>query len=718
MKHAARLALAAALLFALALVPASASTTPRVFDTVVVVLAPYLTWSDIESGRASTISALAGYGAVASASIQSGSLDVSPPSTRGAAIISAGEPVESPGTGSAAPVAPVGSLGETVLDSGGFTAAIGTSATGGRTVPSLSEMPALVLAGDSAGHVSLLADPTGVLTEDATAPFGVTADVEALSAAYLEALGAGSGKRLVVIDPGDLERARDAASSPAEWDAMRAAAVRTTDEAVTMALASLPENAALLIVSTAQYEPDGTPGLAPVILYGADSGVLVSAGTRTEGLVTLPDVTATIAGLLGVDAPDGTTGSALSIADDGRDASPRIAALARANDVARSLEAVRLPVWIIQGGGGLVVMLIGTILVLVLGAHRTPGGRTHLSLSVGRMVTYALIATMVLPVGLLLVRAIEAPTSVPGAWLRLGGWSIAAVAVAAVLARWRGPAVAIGVIGCANALLVGADQILGAPLAAGSPLSYSVIFGTRFYGLGNEGAGVMVGAALVAVAWFLDRDVCPPGAFLVAGLPLVLVAVLPSLGANVGVAVWGVVGVLGAYLYAARRRLTWRVVLVALAAVLALLAAAVALDLASSSTSHLGRLLASATGDGGSLAGIVTRKITLGIETLTATPAMIALPVGILLVLRLLFRRTGPFGEFVRASRGSAAALCGAVAAALVALVTEDSGAVVAALVMFLPTAAMIALTLSRETAPDAAPVAGAAGVTVRTEES
>lgn len=735
MKYAARFALAAVLLLALVAVPASASVpapaTLPACDTVVVVLAPYLTWSDIESGTAPAIAALAGYGAVASASIQSGSLDVSPPSARGAAIVSAGEPVEAPEAGSAGPIAPVGGLGEAVLDSGGFTAAIGTSATGAGAAPSLAETPALVLAGDSSGSVSFLANSADLLSEDAGAPFGVAADVDALSAAYLEALVPGSGRRLVVIDPGELDRARAAATTVAEWEAMRLAAVRTTDEAVAMAFAGLPDDAVLLIVSTAQYDPDGTPGLGPVILYGADSGVLVSAGTRTEGLVTLPDVTATIAGLLGIDAPEGTIGSALSIAGDGRDAPGRIAALGRADDVARSLEAVRLPAWIIQGGGGLVIMLAGVIAVLVLSARRasgrrtpgcqtpgcqTPGTRTRRSLAAGRLIACALIAVMALPIGLLLIRAIAAPMSVPGAWLRLAGWCVAVAAATLVVGRWRGPAVAIGVIGWANALLIAADQLLGAPLAAGSPLSYSVIFGTRFYGLGNEGAGVMIGAVLIAVAWLFDRGACPPGAFLIAGVPIVLVAVLPSLGANVGVAAWGVVGVVGAYLYAARRRLTWRVVLAALAAVLALLAAAVAVDVLSPSTSHFGQLLESATGDGGSLTGILTRKIALGMETLFATPAMIALPVGILLALRLLARPSGPFGEFVSANRGSAAALCGAVAAALTALVTEDSGAVVAALVMFLPTAALIALTLVREVAWDPArqarPRADAAGTT------
>ena len=719
MKHPARFALVVALLLTLLVAPASASKTLPICDTVVVVLAPYLTWSDIESGTATTIAALAGRGAVASVSIQSGSLDVSPPSARGAAIISAGEPVEAPEAGSAGPVAPVGGLGEAVLDSGGFTAAIGTSATGERTSTPLAETPALVLACDSSGSVSLLANSADLLNDHAGAPFGVAADVDALSAAYLEALASGSRKRLVVIDPGDLDRARAAATTSAEWDVMRLAAVRATDEAVAMAFASLPDNAVLLIVSTAQYDPGGTPGLGPVILYGADSGVLVSAGTHTEGLVTLPDVTATIAGLLGIDVPGGTIGSALSIAGDGRDAPERIAALAREDDIARSLEAVRLPAWIILGGGGLVMMLAGAIAVLVLAARRTAGSRRRLSLAGSRLLIYALITMMALPIGLLLIRAIAAPTSLPDAWLRLAAWCVAVAAATLVLARWRGPAVAIGVVGCANALLVAADQILGAPLAAGSPLSYSVIFGTRFYGLGNEGAAVMVGAALIAVAWFFDRGACPPNTFLIAGVPILLVAVLPSLGANVGVAAWGVVGVGGAYLYAARRRLTWRVVLAALAAVLALVAAAVALDLMSSSTSHLGQLLESAIGGGGSLGGILTRKIALGMDTLFATPAMIALPVGILLALRLLVRPSGPFGEFVRANRGSAAALCGAVAAALTALVTEDSGAIVAALVMFLPAAALIALALSREVAwDDPASEPGPADATGTTEES
>jgi hypothetical protein len=244
------------------------------------------------------------------------------------------------------------------------------------------------------------------------------------------------------------------------------------------------------------------------------------------------------------------------------------------------------------------------------------------------------------------------------------------------------------------------DQLSGGSLAVNGVFSYSTLVGARYYGLGNEGAGIVIGALLVVVGsrvdWYGESRA---RGFIGAGLAVAAVAVLPSIGANLGVAAWGVAGVFAAYLYARRRRVTVRLVLWGLAAALALLGIAVLVEAATPGGSHLGEALAGVLGGGAGPAELVVRKIALSLAIVQATPFSLLLPVVLVLVIRLLASPTGALGGIVSGSRGLGAAIAGACCAAIVALVTEDSGAVVAALVLLFPLSVLVMRAVAPEEA-------------------
>ena len=87
------------------------------------------------------------------------------------------------------------------------------------------------------------------------------------------------------------------------------------------------------------------------------------------------------------------------------------------------------------------------------------------------------------------------------------------------------------------ALIVG-DTVAGNPLMKASMLGYDPIVGARFYGIGNEYMGFLLGATLMGTAALLEKyrlDRQP--ARLVSMVILItvfLTLALPSLGTNVG----------------------------------------------------------------------------------------------------------------------------------------------------------------------------------------
>ena len=691
MKRALRLGLVAAALVAVCAAPASAQAHAPVFRTLVIVVAPYLTWQDVSPESTPGLWRMIEHGAVAGAAVRAGSLDPTPDELRGAAVLSAGAPVPAPaddGSGGSA----LGLLGRAIRAVGGSTAAVGSPARTPDEVAPPDRRPARIVAADTAGIVDY--DETGarVLKAAPGTGDGLITDPDVFEVAYREALDAvrkdAGVPGLIVLDPGDPSRAR-AGSTGSAWESARQAGVATTDAVTRIALRSNPDDAVLIVVSTSQLAIDGPAGFGPVIVYGLGPGVLHSPATRRDGVVTLPDISATALSLLSLEAPDTMTGSVLEVVSAPQDAALRLETMVAQDASARALEAVREPVWF-----GLIAAAVAVLAAGLSAALFAPGQAAGV---LGRALAFALVALCALPAGSLLARVSGQPTDADGAYRTLLVATAVVALVAVVKALRSGPASALAWLAGGTAVAIAADQILGGPAASGGVFSYSLLFGTRFYGLGNEAAALLVGGLLTGVARRVDlfgrtRAV----GYLWLGVPAVVVAVLPALGANIGVVAWGGAAVLGAYLRAAGRRLTLRRVAVGVAGAVALDALAAALDTMGGAPSHLGRTLS-----GGGLWDLVARKLALSWGILITTPVVVLLPIALGAIAYLLVRPKGFLGSVLSTSPGLAAALTGSVTAAFVAVPTEDSGVAVSALVMLFPAAALVVAALERRREPD-----------------
>jgi hypothetical protein len=355
----------------------------------------------------------------------------------------------------------------------------------------------------------------------------------------------------------------------------------------------------------------------------------------------------------------------------------------------------------------LVVALAGA--ALVLGESRT--WRRQTVLRWAAILQALLLLTLSIPLASWLMFV---PTPHPASSLVAVVSLLATTAVVwtAALLAWRRlpiriPVAALSLSLCAVMLL---DQFLGAPLSRTGFFSYSPLLGARFYGMGNEAAALLFGAAVVGAALILDhwRDARYAEwgkryGVAILGALVVGTAAAPFLGANVGAAVWAVAGFVAAWTLMHGRGFGARSILTILALSVAVIGVFSAIDLlGGGEQTHLGRALTSAEQGGlAKLWAIVARKATANIHVLVSCNSSwtLAAVLGFLSFARL--RPASRFSELSAENPNLVAAIVASLVAGAIAFVTEDSGIVVPSLILLYSSVALAWLMLARLNVPD-----------------
>ncbi len=427
----------------------------------------------------------------------------------------------------------VGLMGE-MLKSNGLTAAVWGNADG--AVPNRS---AVMVAMDSGGAVLTGQVGDELLREDALFPYGVRTDVSGLAAAVTDNIGAAE---LHVVEFGDSSRLDEYWPNLAQ--ARGEALFKMTMEHLDRLLGELQPLAAgqdwtllLLSPSLPLNRPAAGEQLAPVIMYRGAApvpGLLAGSSTRRAGLVQNVDLLSMVRFLL-TDAEN----SALP---------PPVP-----------------PFSIVPDDDSLEFLDHFSTRAALVYNQRAPLLKSYVAILIA-----ALLAA---PAGLLLkVRPLLRPLSrlielllfVPPALLLLPGlftfprpdlWQSALILSGAVLL----PALLLhplqsgnghlyrAVIGWGIALALIIDTLAGAPLQQLSLMSYDPIGGARYYGMGNEYMGVLIGAALLGTvslkAFIVGEKGAPQqkivfhiAAASVATLYALIIFILaaPNFGANLG----------------------------------------------------------------------------------------------------------------------------------------------------------------------------------------
>jgi hypothetical protein len=489
---------------------------------------------------------------------------------------------------------------------------------------------------------------------------------DALDEAGVRTAAVGDEARLVAMDSnGEVPLNYEGADPLAELDAALEegagfVAVDARDLRQAAQLAKAATERGTVVATASPSGPPGTPNLTPFALArpGTGGGLLYSPTTRTEGLLTNADVAPTLLDVLGVPVPPEMSGQASEVRP-GR---------------MESAQLSQRRLWFVEDEGFAVWAVVGVLWVFALALGILRGGR--------RGISVAVLALAALPAGALLAAAFPVTGVLPvGALTALFAGGLTALS-------WRisgAFAGALAGVALATAALVVLDAVAGGALERFSTIGYNPATGTRFYGVGNEYAAVLAGSLTMGLGVLAHRR-RPPAALLAAvGAVAVLALGLPTMGADVGgsvalgLAFGATVGLVRGERW--RGAALWATGGFALAAALFLASGLLFPDV-----SHGSR----AAGGGGGLYEMFIRKLALSLGSLL-NPVLLAL---------LAFGTAVTYAGWRRArATPLAAAIPGAVLAAIASGVLNDSGLIAALFALMYPALGALGVLISKENA-------------------
>jgi hypothetical protein len=294
---------------------------------------------------------------------------------------------------------------------------------------------------------------------------------------------------LTVVDLGDV-------STHGQIGPEERSRISAIDRQLAQLAAKLPGDTLLLVTSPGTVA-GGRPHLASVVVSGPGfgDGLLEAASTRQPGIVTLTDLTPTVAGWLGSQVPAGTVGARMYTEARGDLAATIRALIGR--DTAEQ-------VWISTHGWFFAGYAVADVTAFAVPALIYWGADPERRRRRARCWQIAGTLAAAVPLGSYLANLIPWwQLAHPAAWLygAAAAWALLLAAVA-LAGPWRhdelGP---VGVLGLLTLAVLGVDVMTGSRLQLEAPFGLSLLVSGRFYGIGNDALGVYCVSVLAGAAW-------------------------------------------------------------------------------------------------------------------------------------------------------------------------------------------------------------------------
>ena len=532
-----------------------------------------------------------------------------------------------------------------------------------------------VVAMDRSGRIWSGDVGRNVLLEDEDYPYGVKTNYDLLTANILA-----SDSHLVVVDLGDPYRLGEYAPNllPEQADLLRSRMRKEARLFLTNLGNQIGEERVVLVIAPYPGAERGQQGqwLTPVLFLGRDSGLTVSGTTRWPGLITNMDIAPMILELLGVEQSETMIGRSVRI----KPAQHGFEKVQHLEE--RLLATARHRGWVLR-------VLVAVQILLYIGALGL--------LIIDRALSRSIIRSV--QIGLTIWLA------VPGLLLAMSGGTVLVVVFGTGLVfsyfLTHSPLETVMAVALTTGALIILDILTGGWLIRFSYLGYDAIGGARFYGLGNEFMGILIGSAIMGWAVMTQLSDLPEwvmggvGVIMFSGALAVIGA--PRWGTNVGGAITAVLGfgvTLGAFWHMKFRA---RTVFLVLALVCAVLGALMAVDSSKSidQQSHIGQTVTLLQRDGWkAVFSIVQRKLGMNLKLMRYSIWSRALVVA-LGVMGASFVWPSSFIRWlVKTYPTIAKGIGGVVVGSVGALLFNDSGVVAAATCVFFAATTLIILAL------------------------
>ena len=484
--------------------------------------------------------------------------------------------------------------------------------------------------------------------------------------------------------------------------------VAAIDRQLAVIVADLPAGTLLLVTSPGAAAPagpgggpTGPPHLMTVVISGPGfaDGLLDSSSTRRPGIVTLTDLTPTVAGWLGRPVPAGTVGARIGRTARG-DLAPTIRALL-GRDTAEQ-------VWLATHGWFFAGYALADALAFGLPALLFWGADEERRRARARCWRIAGVLAAAVPLATYLANLTPWWRLAHPAWWLYGlavGWTLVAAA-AALAGPWRrNPVAPFGLICLATLALLGVDAMTGSRLQLESPFGLSLLVSGRYYGIGNNVVGVYCVSALAGTAW-LGRALprMPLAAATAVGLFAVVALGWPGFGAKAGGTIALVPCLVLLIAALAGVRVGWRWALPVAVSGLALFAlfAVISYLFPAAGASDIGTFAGNLfRGGGGS---VLERKAGSNVGTLTVSAVRWLIPVAAVAAAAALWRPSALRLRTLAEAFGSApsvrtvAWLCWL--ALMIGWLADDSGVIVPAAALPFAVPLVVAVAVSVSAAP------------------
>lgn len=564
----------------------------------------------------------------------------------------------------------------TLLQNQGFTVEV----LGNSDIMNDPQRPAVGLAMNKEGVVAGGNVGYGTLLEDNTFPGGLRTNYDKL----LDLATRQKGKTgLTVVELGDLERL-ERMGGYLEESVLQARRVETIKN-ITAFISTMLDRVNLqrdmvMIVSPTprgNYLPSSNY-LTPVVVLGQDikPGILTSPTTKRPGIVRNTDLAPTILNYFGIPVPEQMYGRCLQvIPGDNDNTLDSLSALYAGLELNYQARPPVLRNYVL-------VQLVLVFLSLV--AIFLPGSN-----SLMLVLKPLLLAVMAFPIALLMV------TLLPHYSLAVLVIQLIAITsgIIAIIHLWlknyENNLAPFIIISLFTSLCIMVDLFMGSPMQKNSLLGYDPIVGARFYGIGNEYMGVLIGSTIIGTTALANRLFKNnKRALPLIGVYYLVVLYLiaaPQLGTNVGGAIAGTVSFLVTFMLLTGVRFNVKTLIKLVTAVCLLLFVLIFYDLQRpvEYQSHIGRTAnLILKGGPGEIINIITRKVNMNIKLLRYTIWSRIFLASLASLAILFYRPVGIMQSIKSRYPYIYKGFIGVVTASIMAFLFNDSGVVAAATAM------------------------------------
>jgi hypothetical protein len=540
-----------------------------------------------------------------------------------------------------------------------------TAAIGNADGDVISRCGALLLM-DQKGQLDYGAIGEDSVKIDSNFPFGLRTDNDQVFADWQDFH---RKAHVVAVTLGDLERLERFSlylTNP-QWNRYRRQILQNYDLLLGRFLKEVDFHTTLTMIFTAQAPLRNTSSgerLTPVVIKGPGfgGGLLYSPSTRKPGVITCYDLPITILNYLNIPKSRYYSGHVLrQVPGDWR-------FIYREQQQLIQNYNVRWPLLTVYS-----YLLIGLVLAGVIGAVLM-SRRFQLLQYMG----YGYLFLSTIPVVFLIEAAIN-----PLNWIPILGWTIGLAGLIWLTVFYlahKDLMITLSSISIITVAVIIFEGFFNGFLEFRSFFGYSAIAGARFYGIGNEYMGFLLGAYIVAVSTHLSKITQYRNQILwFAACFLAIFLAHPSLGASIGGGATALIGLgITTYLWL-ERPIRWKE-LVGLFLASAFLLCMVGLwdyYLNNTNMTHFGQFLDAVKNQGfDTIANLIKRKLALNIRLIAYTFWTKVL-ILILLAIPVLYKRPPLWvANFIQRYPNQTRGFFGLTLTAIVALLINDSGIV------------------------------------------